>query len=241
MQFVDDGYIVNMRKYGESSLILTILSKNHGKLTGFVKHCLNKKNLGTFQLGNLVSVDVYSRLEENMPSFKVELITPYSVFFMKDAIKLQSLSAFCALVNVCMPERQDLESFYHYVENLFKQIDEENWLTYYSLFEFYLLDFLGVGLDLSECSATGVTENLEYVSPKTGKAVCAASGEAYKNRLFKFPHFVMDSHIQPNKENIIDLLKMTEFFLRKNFFNSHNLKFPQSRANLAEIVSNMAV
>lgn len=43
MQFADDGYIINMRKHGESSLILSVLTRGHGKVTGFVKNCLSKK------------------------------------------------------------------------------------------------------------------------------------------------------------------------------------------------------
>ena len=82
MKFQDEGYIINLRKYGESSLILTVLTREHGKLVGFVKHCLNKKNLAVFQLGNLVAVDVYARLDENMPSLRVELISPTAVNFM---------------------------------------------------------------------------------------------------------------------------------------------------------------
>lgn len=103
---------------------------------------------------------------------------------------------------------------------------------HYSYFEFYLLDFLGIGLDLSECSATGTTENLAYVSPKTGRAVCAEAGEPYKSRLFRFPQYIVDKNYNPELSEVADLLRMTEFFLNKNFFQTHNLKFPPNRANL---------
>ena len=39
-----------------------------------------------------------------------------------------------------------------------------------------------------------------------------------------------------NSGELEDLLKLTEFFLYKNFFATHGLKFPAVRANLAEIV-----
>ncbi len=239
MKFTDKGYIINLRKYGESSLILTVLTQEHGKVVGFVKHCLNKKNLAVFQLGNKVAVDVYSRLDENMPSLKVELIEPTAVNFMNDGARLEALASFCALSNVCLPELENLENFYRYVDCFFNLILEENWITHYAYYEFYLIDFLGVGLDLSECSATGTTENLAYVSPKTGKAVCAEAGEPYKSRLYKYPHFILKNDDHPQVEELADLLKMTAFFLNKNFFNPHNLKFPQSRANLAEIINNL--
>lgn len=232
MRYSDEGYIIKTQKHGENSLILTILTRKHGKLVGYAKNCLNKKNLGTFQLGNYIKTDAYSRIEENMLSYRIELISPVSVNFMHDAKKLAVLSSLCSLCNDCLPEKEPLERFYYYVDSFFSLISEDNWLTHYSYFEFYLLEYLGIGLDLSECSATGCKENLAYVSPKTGKAVCHEAGAAYKNRLFMFPQYILKQNYYPNLMELRDLLKMTEFFLNKNFFQSHGLKFPINRANL---------
>ena len=43
MQVKDEGYIIKYLKYGENSLILTVLSQAHGKMTGFVKSAISKK------------------------------------------------------------------------------------------------------------------------------------------------------------------------------------------------------
>lgn len=232
MQFTDEGYIINVRKHGETSLILTLITRAHGKLIGYVRGGHSKKNLGVYQLGNLIAVDAYARIEENMFSFRAELLKPSAVRFLGSSGKLSALSAFCELANACMPEKAELERFYYLVDSFFNFIDEDNWIVHYSYFEFYLLDFLGIGLDLSECSATGTTENLAYVSPKTGRAVCSEAGEPYKNRLFSFPHYIVDKNYNPELSEVADLLRMTEFFLNKNFFQTHNLKFPPNRANL---------
>ncbi len=237
MNIVDEGYIVGIRKHGDKSLILTVLTKHSGKIIGYVKGALNKKTFSTFQLGNKIHIQGYARLDENMISLKAELISPNAIYFMSSPQKLDVLSSFCALCHDCLPEKQDLERFFYYVESFFSFINEKNWLVHYAFFEYYLLDFLGVGLDLSECSATGVTENLKYVSPKTGKAVCAEAGEPYKDRLYKFPHFVVENNYSPRTNEVADLLEMTEFFLNKNFFNAHSLKFPIKRANLREITN----
>ena len=170
MQFQDEGYIINLRRHGEKSLILTMLTKKHGKLVGYAKNCLTKKNLAIYQLGNQVAVDAYARLEENMWSLKVELLAPGTVNFMCDVRKMSALAALCSLCQKALPEGDNLERFYYYIDSFFNLINEDNWLTHYCFFEFYLLEYLGVGLDLTECSATGTTENLRYVSPKTGKA-----------------------------------------------------------------------
>ena len=234
MQFVDEGYIVNLRKYGENSVIVTVVSKNHGLLTGFVKGGMSKKNLGVYQLGNLIRIDAYARIEENMLSFKTELIQPVAVNFMNNSQKLSALSAMCSLCVVCLQENENLERFYYYIDSFFQLINQENWLVHYAFFEFYLLEYLGIGLDLSECADTGKTDDLEYVSPKSGKAVCKESGEPYKERLFSYPHFIVDKNYNPDACKVADLLKMTAFFLNKNFFQIHSLKFPINRASLLE-------
>ena len=234
MQFVDEGYIVDLRRYGESSVIVSVVSKNHGLLRGFVRGGLSKKNLGVYQLGNLINIDAYARIEENMLSFKTELLHPTAVKFMDDAAKLSALSALCSLSVACLPENENLERFYYYIESFFQLIDEKNWLTNYAFFEFYLLEYLGIGLNLNECAATGTTENLEYVSPRSGKAVCAEAGEPYKEKLFCYPHFIIDKNYTPQRYELANLLKMTGFFLNKNFFQIHSLKFPLNRASLLE-------
>ena len=232
MQFTDEGYIINVRKHGETSLILTLITRAHGKLVGYVRGGHSKKNLGVYQPGNLIAVDAYARIEENMLSFRAELLRPTAVRFLGSSGKLSALSAFCELANACMPEKAELERFYYLIDSFFNFIDEDNWIVHYSYFEFYLLDFLGIGLDLSECSATGTTENLAYVSSKTGRAVCAEAGEPYKSRLFRFPQYIVDKNYNPELSEVADLLRMTEFFLNKNFFQTHSLKFPPNRANL---------
>lgn len=232
MKFNDEGYIINLKKHGENSAILTVLTRNNGKVVGFVKNSLTKKNLGMYQLGNLVAIEAYARVDENMLSLKVELISPTAVNFLNDAAKLETLASFCGLCNICMPEQMALERLFYYVDSFFNLIVEDNWITHYAYFEFYLLEFLGISLDLSECSATGTTENLIYVSPKTGKAVCAEAGEPYKKRLFSFPQFILAQNYNPSPQELRDLLELMAFFLNKNFFQTHGLKFPPNRANL---------
>lgn len=232
MQFIDEGYIISCRKHGERSLILTLLTREHGKVCGYVKSGYTKKNLSIFQPGNHLRVDAWSRVDDNMLNLKIELITPYAVDFIASADKLRVLSCFCALCNACLPELQNIENLYGYASDFIKAIDEDNWLTNYSYFEFYLLEFLGVGLDLSKCAATGKRENLAYVSPKSGCAVSLEAGLPYADRLFAYPHYIVRRALSAQPSELADLFKLTEFFLNKNFFAIHNLKFPICRVSL---------
>ena len=50
-------------------------------------------------------------------------------------------------------------------------------------YELLLLNELGFGLDLSACVASGRSEDLAYVSPRSGGAVSRSEGEPYRDRL----------------------------------------------------------
>ncbi len=232
MQFIDEGYIINCRKHGENSLIINLLTKEHGRVCGYVKSGYSKKKMAIFQAGNFIKIDAWSRVDDNMLTLKVELITPYAVDFIASADKLQVLSCFCSLSNICLPELQNVEKLYDYASDFVKAINQENWLTYYCYYEFYLLDFLGIGVDLSKCAATGSNQNLTFVSPKSGCAVSYEAGLPYAERLFNYPHFIAQKKFDVSLQEQVELLKMTEFFLKKNFFTIHNLKFPICRVSL---------
>ena len=53
--------------------------------------------------------------------------------------------------------------------------------------EISLLRDLGFALDLSHCSGCGATQNLNYLSPRTARAVCDKCAAPYIDRLYKLP------------------------------------------------------
>ncbi len=239
MQLSDEGYIIKVLKYGENSLILTVLSQTRGKITGFVKGGVSKKKLGVFQPGNKISFNAYARLDENMPQLKgVELLRSNVVQLLGNPEKLAVLRAFCALFDATLVENEPLEGLWQNLLRFLDNMADQAWLENYSLLEFRLLYFLGVGLDLGTCAVTGCIDNLAFVSPKSGKAVSYEAGLAYKDRLFQYPHFALNRNIKPTFEDVCNLLNMNAFFLKKNFFDAHDLQFPLSRANLQEILNN---
>ncbi len=237
MQFSGEGYIIKLRNQGEKSLIATLVCPEHGKIVGFINGAHSKRGLGIYQLGNYISFNAYARVAENMLSLKgVELVEAHTADFMLNTDKIEALSSLCRLLDVCVAENDNLGRFYKEVKDFFKHINDDNWLVYYSYFEYYLLDFLGVGLDISECAVTGKTEGLSYVSPKTGRAVCEEIGAPYKDKLYAYPQYIVDKNYRPKRAEVANLLAMTGGFLTKNFLAGHNLQLPEKRANLLNIV-----
>ncbi|MBQ9271283.1 MAG: DNA repair protein RecO [Alphaproteobacteria bacterium] len=237
MQFSGEGYIIKVRKHGEQSVIVTLVCPHHGKIVGYVKGGLSKRGLGVYQVGNYISYNAYMRLEENMPSLRgVELLHSHTADFVLNNDKIGALVSMCRLLDECVAQNDDLGAFFNVIDDFFRHINDENWLVYYSFFEFYLLDFLGIGLDISECAVTGKHTDLRYISPKTGRAVCAEAGAPYKDRLFAYPQYIIEHNYMPQKSEIANVLTMTGCFLEKNFLMQHNLKLPENRANLLGLV-----
>ena len=202
MQFSGEGYIIKIRNHGEKSAIVTLVSPQKGKIIGYVNGARSSRNLGIFQIGNYISFNAYARVEENMLNIRnVELVRSHAADFVLDSDKIEALVSLCRLIDECVAENDDLGTFYSVINDFFTHINDGNWLVYYSFFEYYLLDFLGIGLDISECAVTGKRQNLLYISPKTGRAVCAEVGEPYKDRLFAYPQYIADKNYRPKSDD----------------------------------------
>ncbi|MEO1291919.1 MAG: DNA repair protein RecO C-terminal domain-containing protein [Pseudomonadota bacterium] len=77
-----------------------------------------------------------------------------------------------------------------------------------------LLEALGYGLDLSNCAVTGQTQELVWVSPKSGRAVSRAAGDPYADRLLPLPDFLRLGG-RGTPEEIAAALRLSGFFLSK--------------------------
>ena len=164
--------------------------------------------------------------------FRVELMEPNAASIMTDYQRLELLTIALPMMQKLLNENEDTFELYDIIGKFFKATTLKEMLTWYAYFEFYALEYLGLGLSLDCCAVTGQTEELAYVSPKTGKAVCRQIGEPYHDRLFTYPHFIVDKNQSPSYEEIFNVLRMTEFFLKENFFKFHNLQIPERRSTL---------
>jgi DNA repair protein RecO (recombination protein O) len=95
----------------------------------------------------------------------------------------------------------------------------------------------GFGLDLASCAATGSTRDLLYVSPKSGRAVGAAAGEPYKDRLLALPAFLRSERGDegPSRVDIEAGFGLSEFFLRQYLFEPRGMPLPEERTRFVAL------
>jgi DNA repair protein RecO (recombination protein O) len=100
----------------------------------------------------------------------------------------------------------------------------------YIRFELAVLNDLGFGLDLAECAATGSRENLEFVSPKSGRAVSREAGLPYQDKLFRLPDFLKEgSKKAATRDGLGEAFRMTRYFLDRHVYEPRGLEVGAAR------------
>ncbi len=114
------------------------------------------------------------------------------------------------------------------------------WQAAYVRWELDLLAELGFGLDLRCCAVTGTTDDLRFVSPRTGRAVSAAAAAPWRTRLLGLPRFLVEPAAEPSPEDLCAGLALTGHFLAGHLFAPHNRPEPAARARLLERIGRLA-
>jgi DNA repair protein RecO (recombination protein O) len=227
----DDAILLSARRHGETALILTVLTRDRGRHAGLVRGGQSRKLKGALQPGNRIEVHWRARLEEHLGTMTVEPVRGYAAALMGDPGRLMAMGAALALVEAALPEREPHPDLFESLDALMIALDDDGWAETYARWEVGLLAELGFGLDLGACAATGVTEDLRYVSPRTGRAVSGEAGRPYHERLLPLPSFLTTrGNAGPNA--LVDALRMTGHFLNRNVFDLLGRPVPDSRSRL---------
>ncbi|HEY2008113.1 MAG TPA: DNA repair protein RecO [Rhizomicrobium sp.] len=244
MEWSDDAIVLSSRPHGETGAILELLTRDHGRHAGLVRGGASRRVKPTLQPGNSVHIQWRARLEEHLGSFTCELARARAGELMDSRERLAGLNAFTAITNAAMPEREAHAPVFLGGEVLLDAMvaeDALHWMTLYIRWEVGLLEALGFGLDLSECAATGVTSDLAYVSPRSGRAVSRDGAGIYAARLFALPAFLLDTAAdEPNQQDIAAGLALTGHFLLERVLIPHGKEMPPARLRLESIASESA-
>lgn len=232
MQWSDEAVALSVRRHGETSVILSVLTREHGRHAGLVRGGAGRRQRGVLQPGNRLSVTWRARLEEHLGAFTVESIASGSAQWLDDPGRLAALSAACAIADASLPEREPCLAIFNRLIDFFDKLAENDWPAAYVHWELDLLGDLGFGLDLSACAATGQNDALTYVSPRSGRAVSRAAGEPYRERLLPLPGFLVGTEA-PEAWDLHAGMRLTGYFLERHLFAPQGRGLPDARDRLA--------
>ncbi len=234
MEWTDQGIILSARKHGETSAIVTLLTRAHGRHAGLVRGGTGKGSRGILQPGNTVEARWRARLAEHLGTLTCEMAHAFAAAVLDDADRLAALSAACAVAEAALPEREPFPAVFDGLLALLGAIEGDVWPVAYVRWELGLLAQLGFGLDLSECAATGRNDQLAYVSPKSGRAVSMAAGEPYRGKLLTLPAFLAGGGNGATPGALLDGLRLTGHFLERHVFAAMNVTMPAARRRLED-------
>ncbi len=239
MDWTDEGIVLAARRHGESSLVLSMLTRGHGRHAGLVRGGGGRRARALYEPGNRVRATWKARLSEHLGNFTCELVSADTARILDDPARLAALASACALAEAALPEREPHPGAFDGMEALMRALPGPGFAADYVRWELALLTELGFGLDLKSCAATGTGENLGYVSPKSGRAVCEAAAAPYRDRLLPLPRFLM-SNAPPAPEELMAGLRLTGHFLAEHAFAMRPAGIPGARARLVERLARAA-
>ena len=230
MEFEDDAYVLAARAHGEAGAIVELLTAHHGRYAAHVAGGASRKMKPFLQAGARVLVRYRARVSEQLGSAALEPVGEGPSALFDDPLALAGIAAAAAVAAGAMPEREPHPGAFLAFEALTSAFAlEDIWPAVFVRFEAGLLQDLGFGLDLSKCAATGATDDLIYVSPRTGRAVSADAGAPYKDRLLVLPPFLLSAQGRLRPGDIGAGLDLTAHFLEAFIFNPLNRPLPPAR------------
>ncbi|RAH96997.1 DNA repair protein RecO [Acuticoccus sediminis] len=235
MEWKDEALILSARPLGESSKIIEVLTPNEGRASGLVRGARSKTMRALVQPGNRVEVTWRGRLEDQLGTFALELIEARAGLVMDSAWGAFGIGSIASLL-AFLPERDPHPRLYAAANALIEAFALPRAAGEAGVrFELIVLDEFGFGLDLSHCAATGATEDLVYVSPRTGRAVGRGPGARYADRMLPLPAF-LTSDALCDAATLADGFRLTGYFLAAHVAALANKPLPPERERFVRAV-----
>jgi DNA repair protein RecO (recombination protein O) len=225
MQWQDEAIILGVRRHGETSVIAEVMTRERGRHLGLVRNGRSRTMQPVLQPGNLVEVTWRARLDEHLGNFSTEPLSFRAATLMEHAASLHGVQALAALLRL-LPERDPHPHLFEMLNIVLDHLGEASGAgELYIRFELAVLNDLGFGLDLLQCAATGTREQLEFVSPKSGRAVSRDAGLPYRDKLFRLPEFLKEgSRESADRESLGEAFRLTQYFLNRHVYEPRGLE-----------------
>jgi DNA repair protein RecO (recombination protein O) len=218
MNWDDTGFLLSKNRYNENSIITEIFTKERGKVSGIIFGGTSKKIKNYLQVGNLLYTNYNSKSVNRIGYFKIEIFKAFTPIYFDDPKKLNCISSSMNLIKILTADSQRNEDIYKSINDLYKILEEPDWLKRYIFWELNLLSILGFNLDLKQMVNKEILDN---------KTVYFAKSSTERKLV---PNFLIDKN--ENQENIQDLLnglKLVGDFLDKTILKPNNINHPLTR------------
>lgn len=239
MEWREEGILLSARRHGENAAIIEVFTAEQGLHAGVVRGGTSRKMTPVLQPGAQLDLSWRARLQDHLGAFTVEPVKSRAVQVMGDRQALAGLNAICGLLCFALAERDPHPDLYAQTLDLFDRLGgDPAWPLAYMFWEIALLEELGFGLDLESCAVTGETQDLRYVSPKSGRAVSLKGAGDWADRLLPLPPSLRGLIGSDALQEVPAGLRITGHFLEKWMAPSlGNKAVPLARQRLVDALS----
>jgi|SRR5581483_494899 len=229
MQWTDEGIVLGVKRHGEASAILELMTREHGRHLGLVRGGAGTRLRPILQPGNSVSATWRARLDEHLGIYTVEGLRLRAAGYLGASHAVYGVTHLAALTRL-LPERDPHPAVFEALEDILERLGDARQIgPLVARFELALLAELGFGLDLSQCAATGAVADLAYVSPKSGRAVSRQAGEAWRDKLMQLPAFLAGDDGEPTPAEVSSGFAITGHFLSRHVLEPRGIALPEAR------------
>ncbi len=241
MHWRDEAIIIGTRRHGENHVIAEVFTRDHGRWRGMVHGGAGRRKRAWLQAGNVARAEWRARTPEQLGTLALEPAAQHAAGALENRVALAALQAVVAALALC-PEREAHPRLFDGATLVLAHLDAPLSCTaLLARFELALLAELGYGLDLSRCALTGASDDLAWVSPRTGRAASRQAGAPWADRLLALPAFLHAHNAPPpSVADIAAGLRLTAHFLTNRLFAPQGKALPAARLRLPELLSKSA-
>ncbi len=236
MRLSTPAILLAVRAHGEHGAVVRALTPDDGVQPGFVRGGRSRRLRPVLMPGNSIQADYRARTDAQLAQLTVELIHSRAPL-LAEALPAAAIEWATVLTATALPEAQPYRRVYDGLDGLLNAVEAApsalGWAAALVRYELLLLGELGFGLDLSACAATGATDALAFVSPKSGRAVSAAGAAGFEDRLLRLPPFVRVGGPATWPE-IADGLTLARHFLARDLLIERQGEVLAARERLTE-------
>ena len=214
MNWEDEGFLLQKRKFRENASIANFFTYKYGKISGIIYGGTSRKLKNYLQVGNKLFL-IHNSTKSNKSGYlKVEIMKAISPKYFDDKKRSFTLLSITELLNILLPESQSYKNIYKSLNNFIGNLDMKNWPYIYIFWELNLIKELGFGFNLEK---TSINQDIISVN--------------IDNTFYNIPKFIINETLPEDYSNeiILKSLFFTRSLLLNKFFIPNNLFFPKSR------------
>ncbi|WP_447754349.1 DNA repair protein RecO [Sphingopyxis fribergensis] len=220
-----DAIVCAVRAHGEHGAIVRALTHEAGLVAGYVRGGRSTRLRPILIAGNLIALELRARTEEQLAGATAELLESRAPL-LTEPLAAAAIDWATSLTASTLPESQPYPALYSALSAVLEAIgvaaSARQWAAALARYELLLLAELGFGLNLEECVVTGSSDDLAFISPKSGGAVSAGAATGYEERLFRLPPFLRGQDAGPSMGDVLDGLVITGYFLDRDVLDGRN-------------------